>query len=624
MKHIILISVLTFAISIAEAQYISKIIEYTPAPGQFINISPGLPWNAESIKGSPEKNGRMVSLGFWGGYIIAGFDEPIENHPDNPYGVDFTVFGNPFLGSSEPAIVQVMKDENENGLPDDTWYELMGSDHHLSTTKYNYAITYTNPNGKYDVPWVDNEGNEGIVRYMKEFHTQEHYPSADSFPHINQDNYTLFGTLLKHKSTQSVKDGLWVNLNFDYGYADNRPIVNNSNAVDWFFTPDNPYTFDVQEGCGGDAFDIHWAIDANGNHVDLDKIHWIKVYNGVAQNAGWLGENSPEITGIADVKPDADLKGPVHAIVGNQPPHGGGFPVADNLIWHTGEGFQFECYVVNMGRKCYPDMPANHKITWESSDMSIATINESGLLSPQNVGTVTITAKWEDPNDPLSGVKLDSIIVDSIVGRTGTTYIWKTFYTGIYRQYKINIEAGGVNAIVANNIINDIVGKPGDSFTYDLDGLFTDPNDPDAEFIYMIFGGHDISIADAEIFDGKITFELKSVGDIGIIIKCQANGKMGQTTIPVSVKGDETTLIATSSYSDKEYAIYPNPTINFINIKNAESVNIEVFNISGVKVGELSNYFYNQSIYVGHLKPGIYLININNGVNLKTLQFQKQ
>jgi hypothetical protein len=624
MKRIILLSVLTFTIFLAKAQYISEIIEYTPAPGQFINISPGLPWNAQSIKGSPEKNGRMVSLGFWGGYIIVGFDKPIENDPNNPYGVDFTVFGNAFDGSSEPGIVQVMKDENENGLPDDTWYELMGSDHHLSTTKYNYAITYTNPNGKYDVPWVDNEGNEGIVRYMKEFHTQEHYPSADSFPHINQKSYTLYGTHLKHKSTQSVKDGLWVNLAFDYGYADNKSIINNKHIEDWFLTPDNPYTLDVLEGCGGDAFDINWAIDADGNHVDLDKIHWVKVYNGVAQNAGWLGENSTEISGIADVKPDANIQGPVHTIVGNQPPHGGGFPVADNLAWHTGEDFQFESYVVNMGRKRYPDMPANHKITWESSDESLATISENGLLSPLDVGMVTITAKWEDPNDPLAVIGIDSVIVDSIVGRTGTTYIWETFHTGIFREYKINIEVGGVDAIVANNTIEDIVGKPGDSFTYGLDGLFTDPNDLDAEFIYMIFGGYDISIADAEIVNDKITFELKSAGDIGIVIKCQTNGKMGQTTIPVSVRNDDPTPIVTNSSSDKEYAVYPNPASNFINIKNAERVNIEVFNISGDKAGELSNYSYGQSIYVGHLKPGIYFITINTGTDIKTLKFYKQ
>ena len=812
MKQITLLVLLAFAINIAKAQYISEIIEYTPAPGQFINISPGLPWNAESIKGSPEKNGRMVSLGFWGGYIIVGFDEAIKNNPDNPYGVDFTIFGNAFQGSSEPGIVQVMKDENANGLPDDTWYELMGSDHHLSTTKFNHSITYTNPHGKYDIPWVDKDGNEGIVRYMKEFHTQEYYPSADSFPHINQENYTLYGTLLNHKSTQSVTDGLWVNLDFDYGYVDNKSIINNSHIEDWFLTPDNPYTLDVQEGCGGDAFDIHWAIDANGNNVDLDKIHWVRIYNGVAQNAGWLGENSTEISGIAVVTANASIQGQTHTIVSNQPPHGGGFPVASNLTWYTGDDFQFESHVVNMGRKQYPDMLANYKITWESNDESVATISESGLLSPKTEGAVKITAKWEDPNDPLAVVELDSVIVDSIVGHTNTTYIWERFYTGIYRQFEINIEPGGVDAITANNIYGDIKGLPGDTFTFDLDGLFTDPNDLAAEFIYLIFGGHDMSIADAEIANGKVTFDLKTPGEIGIIIKCQANGKMGQTTIPISVIDPATPTVAnpigdvltylgdndteidlsnvftSSEYNDadiaialdailntdiaeislvnkkititpkqlgstrvsisgtinrlqtqhsfyvfvnnsngpelinkiddievslgevdtiidlsgmftieegfeinidiesnfdvnvaqallngtdlilkylgvgetkiilkatgggistlssfnikvnsntstsvetqyisaKGYIVYPNPANNVVSIKNADKVNIEIFNLLGVKVGELGNYYSNQSIYIGHLKSGIYLMTIKTDSGIKSLKFQKQ
>jgi hypothetical protein len=435
----------------------------------------------------------------------------------------------------------------------------------------------------------------------------------------------LHGTLLKHKSTQSPKDGLWVNYYFDYGYADNKAIINNKHIADWFLTPDNPYTLDVQEGCGSDAFDIHWAIDANGNHVDLDKIHWVKVYNGVTQNAGWLGENSTEIAGIADVKPDASIQGAVHTIIGNHPPHGGGFPVANNLTWYTNEDFQFESYVVNMGRKRYPNLPANHNITWKSSDETIATITEDGLLTGQDLGMVTITAIWDDPNDPLSGVELDSVIVDSIVGRGGTTYIWETFYTGIFREYVVNIEAGGVEGIVANNgVIADIVGKPGETFTYDLDGLFTDPNDPDASFIYMVFGGHDLNIADAEIADGKITFELKAVGDIGIVIKCQANGKVGQTTIPVSVQNDEAATVELSSLDNGKYTVYPNPAHNYLNIKNAERAFVEVFNISGSKVGELHNYSSGESIYIGHLQPGIYLIKINTYSDTVTLKFHKQ
>ena len=83
-------------------------------------------------------NGSL-SLGAFGGSVVFRFEEAVENHPDNPFGVDFTIFGNPMAQWSEPGVVLVMEDENGNGLADDTWYELAGSDHHFSSTKRNFS-----------------------------------------------------------------------------------------------------------------------------------------------------------------------------------------------------------------------------------------------------------------------------------------------------------------------------------------------------------------------------------------------------------------------------------------------------------------------------------------------------
>ncbi|HAZ03263.1 MAG TPA: hypothetical protein DCY97_14010, partial [Marinilabiliales bacterium] len=79
--------------------YVAKILEYRPAPGQFINSAYGCPWASQSLVGGIS---GMVSLGGFGGYLVVGFDHSIENHPDNPYGVDFTIFGNANVYSSEP------------------------------------------------------------------------------------------------------------------------------------------------------------------------------------------------------------------------------------------------------------------------------------------------------------------------------------------------------------------------------------------------------------------------------------------------------------------------------------------------------------------------------------------
>lgn len=83
-----------------------------------------------------------VSLGMAGGYIQ--FDmgtRPIMNDANNPYGIDFIVYGNAFVGNPEAAGVMVSNDG-------ETWYTLAGSRHYMSDTKWNQKISYARIEGK--------------------------------------------------------------------------------------------------------------------------------------------------------------------------------------------------------------------------------------------------------------------------------------------------------------------------------------------------------------------------------------------------------------------------------------------------------------------------------------------
>ncbi|MNY83669.1 hypothetical protein D3C86_2265980 [compost metagenome] len=42
-------------------------------------------------------------------------------------------------------------------------------------------------------------------------------------------------------------------------------------------------------------------MDQNGKKVQLPAIDFVKVYNGLNQQAGWLGETSTEIMGASDL-----------------------------------------------------------------------------------------------------------------------------------------------------------------------------------------------------------------------------------------------------------------------------------------------------------------------------------
>jgi hypothetical protein len=277
----------------------NKVYEYTPAPGQFINeLKTG---GFDGTQTTPEAavayaearmsqttadgtpNPIWVSLGGFGGYIVVGFDHSI----DNSGGYDIGILGNSFSGSSEPGIVWVMQDENGNGLPDDTWYELAGSETGKAETIQNYAVTYYRPTEpKQPVKWTDNQGNSGEIDYLKQFHRQDYY-----YPlWIEADSYTLTGTRLEPRNYDASGNGTyWVNVEYDWGYADN-------------FSPIDRLTDDDNAGASANAnhFKISNAIDANGKHKELKYIDFVKVQVGVNTKSGWLGEVSTEVFGFYD------------------------------------------------------------------------------------------------------------------------------------------------------------------------------------------------------------------------------------------------------------------------------------------------------------------------------------
>jgi hypothetical protein len=235
---------------------------YAPAPGQFIDFAT-TPTAQQAIaltqawldKGS---TGSYHHIGAYGGYWVVGFDHSVKNYMGK---ADFQVRGNAFSGWSEPGIVWVMADDNGNGLPDDTWYELKGSETGKPGTVQRYALTYYRPKDMgSDIPWVDNFGQTGAVA-RNGYHTQESY-----FPQfITDDYYTLTGTRLAGRGGGRTE---W------WGYADiadvNRPGVEDA------------------------GFRIEDAIHPDGSPANLTHIDFVKVHSAVSAMAGVFGEISTE------------------------------------------------------------------------------------------------------------------------------------------------------------------------------------------------------------------------------------------------------------------------------------------------------------------------------------------
>lgn len=248
-------------------QGIEHVFDYTPAPGQFVSVYPlySSTETVEQMRAKAEsklKAGNLVTLGRFGGSLTFGFSSAVNNGE----GDDFRILGNAFYTSAEPGIVEVSEDVNGNGLPDDAWYELAGSEYTKSSTTKAYQITYFKPIQKSDsVFYTDNGGGSGFVNAF--------------YPFWQGDSIVCKGTLLPPTAAVNSQ-GFWSSNSLPWGYADNQP--NNS---------------------GLNGFDLDWAVDALGVPVTLHKIHFVRVYTAVNQNAGWMGELSTEIVGAVNLHP---------------------------------------------------------------------------------------------------------------------------------------------------------------------------------------------------------------------------------------------------------------------------------------------------------------------------------
>lgn len=289
--------------ALAVSPYLSKVYDYRPAPGQFVNTLPEYEEGdtQESINRKVEeqicfeKMPGMISLGGFGGYVVVGFDHPVVNCHGR---YDFKIFGNAFYtgedsSSAEPGIVMVSVDSNGNGLADDEWYELAGSEFDNKNTRRGVHITYYKPSpdkeatpsetipGIVDSTYIkyttdDPERPEGYI--MKNtFHSQSYWPEWEE-----GETMSFVGTRLPDNVVEpSGEGGVYVMKPFEWGYVDNHPNGESK------------------------GFSLDWAVDEEGKPVLLEKVDFIKVYTAELENCGWLGEESTEVSGGEDLHPEA-------------------------------------------------------------------------------------------------------------------------------------------------------------------------------------------------------------------------------------------------------------------------------------------------------------------------------
>jgi hypothetical protein len=199
-----------------------------------------------------------------------------------PPSSGFRVTGNAFGGWEEPGVVWVQEDRNGNGIPDEMWYELTGSDETNPLTKpyisRRYGVKWFKFAGEAEqneygqiiraICWVDGKGRAGVM--------PGGWPTDWG---VSGDWVTYTGTIIRI----GQGDDLHPHVDFPQGLT---------GYVDCYNNGDQSYVF---------SKDV--AIRVDGSPANLESIRFVKVQTGRFMYGGAVGEHSTEIvgaTGLAD------------------------------------------------------------------------------------------------------------------------------------------------------------------------------------------------------------------------------------------------------------------------------------------------------------------------------------
>ncbi|HYE01602.1 MAG TPA: hypothetical protein VD963_00050 [Phycisphaerales bacterium] len=305
----------------AAQDFATQVLEFAPAPGQLVNAAayndPARALGPPAGGGpSAADNTKLVTLGGFGGSITLGFAAPVRDDARNPLGMDLIVFGNAFYVGGAPwrrfaecATIEVSRDDNANGLPDDPWYVIPGS--HLGPVPAAHQHTQT---------WDSNAADPT-------------FPPASPLwiPAGQSGTWTTSGYLLSGPAfvtwpvlenaggPDAAAESLW-------GCADLSPVLalgdtDANGAVDdpgldpgaFYTRPDDPHAVGLTPGSGGgDAVDLAAAVDpATGAPAGLQEAHFVRLRTALHVVHPLLGEASTEVGGVARVRPvlRADFSG---------------------------------------------------------------------------------------------------------------------------------------------------------------------------------------------------------------------------------------------------------------------------------------------------------------------------
>ena len=311
--------------ALADSPFAALVIDYQPAPGQFVNQpafnNPGDALGPPIGGGtSAADNTSKVTLGGFGGSITLAFDHTVLDDPANPFGLDAIVFGNAFYVGGDPnrhwaecGHIEISRDVNGNGVHDDDepWYLILGS--HI-----------TDPNAQFETQtWDDDIEDPTFPPANPGWIPPGQAGIWQTAAYLLPEGIFAGPVVENPNGPAATDEGVYGYVDFSptllLGDLDGDDVVDDPSitAEEFYTFPDDAFTVGITNGSGGgDAFDIGSAVDPETMMpAGLDGFDFLRLSTAVNSINGALGEMSTEIDAVADVAPglmgDHDADGDV-------------------------------------------------------------------------------------------------------------------------------------------------------------------------------------------------------------------------------------------------------------------------------------------------------------------------
>jgi len=238
--------------------------------------------------------------------------------------------------------------------------------------------------------------------------------------------------------------------------------------------------------------------------------------------------------------------------------------------------------ILQLGVNISPVDATDKTVTWSSTATTIATVNETGLVTAVANGDVNIIATANDGSG-------EADIVDITV--SGQTI--------------------SVTGVSISGIDSVLVGK-----TIILTATVLPDNAPDKSVTWSVDKTEVALIVAIDATSGALIG--KAAGDVVVT----ATTKDGNKTATKNVKVVAVTSIAT--FADEQFKFYPNPTTGLLFISNASNINkIEILDVSGKLELTVFNSNAEIQLNVSQLKAGMYIIRAYTSDNVYVTKFIK-